>query len=88
MDSWTIFSLAFAGVLFFAWLGRRQSPNWYLSGIVPLLYGGVIAWMFWEDAPLLALRIILFGALLPAALLGWLWWDARQEASDSAHPPQ
>lgn len=82
MDSWTVFSLAFAGVLISAWLGRRNSPDWYLGGIVPLLYGGVVAWMFLEEDPLLALRIILFGALLPAGLLGWLWWDRRRESSD------
>ena len=75
MDSWTVFSLAFAGVLISAWLGRKNSPDWYLGGIVPLLYGGV------------ALRIILFGALLPAGLLGWLWWDRRRESSDPPDEP-
>lgn len=87
MDSWTVFSLAFAGVLISAWLGHKNSPNWYLSGIVPLLYGGVVAWMFLEEDPLLALRIILFGALLPAGLLGWLWWDRRREAADPPDEP-
>ena len=82
MDSWTVFSLAFVGVLISAWLGHRNSPNWYLGGIVPLLYGGVVAWMFLEEDPLLSLRIILFGSLLPAGLLGWLWWDSRRESSD------
>ena len=87
MDSWTVFSLAFTGVLFSAWLGRKNSPNWYLGGIVPLLYGGVVAWMFLDEDPLLALRIILFGALLPAALLGWLWWDSRQAPSGPGSGP-
>ena len=78
MDSWTVFSLAFAGVMFSAWLGRKNSPNWYLGGIAPLLYGGVVAWMFLEKDPLLALRIILFGALLPVGLLLWAWWSRRE----------
>lgn len=79
MDSWTVFCLAFAGVLFSAWLGRKNTSSWYLGGIAPLLYGGVVAWMFADEDPLLALRIILFGALLPAGLLLWAWWSGRRE---------
>ena len=81
MDAWTILSLSFAGVILSAWLGGRRSPNWYLWGVPPLLYGGAVAWLFLDAAPLLALRVILFGALLPAAALLWLWWGRREEGA-------
>ena len=87
MSAWTVFSIAFAAVLAQAFLGRGKRRYWYLEGIIPLVYGGVVAWMFLEEDPLLALRIILFGALLPAGLLGWLWWDRRRESSDPPDEP-
>jgi len=58
----------------FRWFFRR-----YLSGIIPLLYGGVVAWMFVGEDFLLALRIILCGTALPILLLLWAWWDSRTE---------
>ena len=77
MDPWTIFSLAFAAVVLYSWGSRKNSPHWYLSCAVPLLYGGVIAWMFLGDDPLLALRVILFGTALPVLLLVVVWLGGR-----------
>ena len=73
MDSWTVFSLAVAGVILSAWLGRGNTHSWYLSCIVPLLYGGVVAWMFRGDDPMLALRVLIFGTALPILLLALAW---------------
>ena len=77
MDHWALFLFAFAAVVIHAWLCRREDPHWYLGCIVPLLYGGAVAWMFLRDDFLLALRIILFGAVLPVAGLLWLWRSDR-----------
>ena len=77
MDHWALFLFAFAAVVIHAWLCRREDPHWYLGCIVPLLYGGAVAWMFLGDDLLLALRIILFGAALPVAGLLWLWRSDR-----------
>ena len=46
MNSWAIFTLAFAAVVIQAWVRGRGSSNWYLGCIVPLVYGGAVAWMF------------------------------------------
>ena len=64
--------------------GRGGAPHRYLRAAAPLLYGGAVAWMFLGDDFLLALRIILFGAVLPVAGLLWLWrsdrdWDPPEE---------
>ena len=91
MDPWTIYSLAFAAVVLYSWGGRRRSPRWYLNCAVPLLYGGAVAWMFLEDDPLLALRVLVFGTALPVALLVVAWTGERrpgppeQEAGDDTH---
>ena len=77
MDHWALFLFAFAAVVIHAWLCRREDPHWYLGCIVPLLYGGTVAGMFLGDDLLLALRIILFGAVLPVAGLLWLWRSDR-----------
>ena len=77
MDHWALFLFAFAAVVIHAWLCSREDPHWYLGCIVPLLYGGTVAWMFLGDDFLLALRIILFGAVLPVAGLLWLWRSDR-----------
>ena len=73
MDSWTVFSLAFAAVILYTWGSRRGSPHWYLECAVPLLYGGAIAWMFRGDDPMLALRVLIFGTALPILLLAMAW---------------
>lgn len=73
MDSWALFTIAFSAVIVHAWLSRRNDPHWYLGCVVPLLYGGAVAWMFLGDDLVLSLRIILFGAALPVAALIWLW---------------
>ena len=79
MGAWLIYTLAFAAVLVQAWLGRGRRRYWYLEGVVPLLYGGAVAWMFSEEDPLRSLQVMLFGSLLPATLLLWAWWDSRRE---------
>ena len=79
MGAWTVYTLAFAAVLTQAWLGRGSRRYWYLEGIVPLLYGGVVAGMFLEENPLRSLQVMLFGSLLPITLLLWTWWDSRRE---------
>ena len=78
MDSWALFTIAFSAVIVHAWLSRRNDPHWYLGCVVPLLYGGAVAGMFLGDDLLLALRIILFGAVLPVAGLLWLWRSDRE----------
>ena len=77
MDSWALFTIAFSAVIVHAWLSRRNDPHWYLGCVVPLLYGGAVAWMFLGDDLVLSLRIILFGAALPVAALIWLWRSDR-----------
>ena len=77
MDHWALFLFAFAAVVIHAWLCRREDPHWSRGCIVPLLYGGAVAGMFLGDDLLLALRIILFGAVLPVAGLLWLWRSDR-----------
>lgn len=79
MNIWTVYTIAFAAVLIQAWTSRKRCRYWYLSGIIPLLYGGVVAWMFVGEDFLLALRIILCGTALPILLLLWAWWDSRTE---------
>lgn len=79
MSAWTVCSVAFAAVLAQAFRGRRTRRYWYLEGIVPLFYGGAVAWMFWEEAPLRSLQVMLFGSLLPIALLLWVRWDSGRE---------
>ena len=69
MNAWPVFTLAFAAVILQAWVSRRGARDWYMGCIVPLLYGGVVAWMFMEDDLLRALQVILFGAVLPIVLL-------------------
>lgn len=46
MNAWTVFTVAFAAVVLQAWISRRGAPHWYMGCIVPLIYGGVVAWMF------------------------------------------
>ena len=83
MNSWTIFSLAFAAVVLYSWGSRKNSPHWYLNCAVPLLYGGAIAWMFLGEDPLLALRVLIFGTALPALLLVMAWTGAREQSGRS-----
>lgn len=89
MDPWAVFTVAFAAVILHTWVTRRGSPHWYLGCIVPLLYGGVVAWMFMGRAFMLSFQIIVFGAALPIGLLVWLW---RREGDDppeqQSAPPQ
>ena len=82
MNAWTVFTVAFAAVVLQAWISRRGEPHWYMGCIVPLIYGGVVAWMFLEEDPLLSLQVMLFGSALPIALLLWAWWDSRRETKE------
>ena len=82
MSAWTVYAIAFAAVLAQAFLGRGKRRYWYLEGIIPLVYGGVVAWMFLEEDPLLSLQVMLFGSALPIALLLWAWWDSRRETKE------
>ena len=79
MNAWTVFALAFAAVLAQAYWNRGKRRYWYLEGIIPLAYGGVIAWMFLEEDPLLSVQVMVFGCLLPIGLLLWAWWDSREQ---------
>ena len=69
MNAWAVFTAAFAAVVLQAWVSRRGERRWYMGCIVPLAYGGVVAWMFLGKDLLLSLQIILFGAVIPIALL-------------------
>ncbi|MEM5779842.1 MAG: hypothetical protein AAGU02_01695 [Lawsonibacter sp.] len=78
MNVWTVYSIALSAVLVQVWVGRKYSRFWYLGGIVPLLYGSVIAWMFWSKDAVRSLQIIVFGGILPIFLLLGAWWDRRK----------
>ena len=86
MDSWTIFSLAFAAVVLYSWASRRNSPHWYLNCAVPLLYGGVVAWMFLGETPLLVLQVLIFGTILPVLLLAAVWLGGRDRPAEKQPP--
>ena len=88
MAVWTVYTIAFAGVLLQAWADRKTCPHWYLRGIMPLLYGGVVAWMFWDRDILLSLRIMICGSALPILLLLWVWWDGRREERKTHSAPE
>ena len=83
MSAWSVFLIAFAAVVVQARVSRRGDPKWYMGCVIPLLYGGAVAWMFLEEDPLRALQVMLFGSLLPIALLLWIWWDSRGDRSQS-----
>ena len=82
MNSWAIFTLAFAAVVIQAWVRGRGSSNWYLGCIVPLVYGGAVAWMFVGRDFTRSLQIILFGAAIPITLLVSAWLRKREEAGE------
>lgn len=79
MNSWAIFTLAFAAIVIQAWVRGRGSSNWYLGCIVPLVYGGAVAWMFVGKDFTRSLQIILFGAAIPITLLVSAWLRKRDE---------
>ena len=82
MNSWAIFTLAFAAVVIQAWVRGRGSSNWYLGCIVPLVYGGAVAWMFVGRDFTRSLQIILFGAAIPITLLVSAWLRKRDEEGE------
>ncbi|MEA4932391.1 MAG: hypothetical protein VB071_02185 [Lawsonibacter sp.] len=79
MNVWTVYTIAFSAVLVQVWAERKRSRFWYLRGIVPLLYGAVVAGMFWEKDAVRSFQIIVFGGILPVLLLLGAWWDSRME---------
>lgn len=80
MNAWTVYIIALSAVLVQAWAERKRSRFWYLRGIVPLLYGAVVAGMFWGTDAARSFQIIVFGGCLPILLLFGAWWDSRREA--------
>ncbi len=69
MNVWSVFTLAFAAVVLQAWLSRKGARDWYMGCIVPLIYGGVVAWMFMGDDVTRSLQIIIFGSAIPILLM-------------------
>ena len=69
MNVWSVFTLAFAAVVLQAWLSRKGARDWYTGCIVPLIYGGVVAWMFMGDDVTRSLQIIIFGSAIPILLM-------------------
>ena len=84
MNAWAVFSVAFAAVVLQAWVSRRGERHWYMGCIVPLIYGGVVAWMFLGKDLLLSLQIILFGAVIPIFLLFSLWEREKRSRKDDS----
>lgn len=69
MNVWSVFTLASAAVVLQAWLSRKGARDWYMGCIVPLIYGGVVAWMFMGDDVTRSLQIIIFGSAIPILLM-------------------
>ena len=84
MNAWTVFTIAFAAVVLQAWISRRGERHWYMGCIVPLIYGGVVAWMFRGEDLLLSLQIILFGAVIPIFRLLSLRGKEKKEQKDDS----
>lgn len=82
MNAWTLYTAAFAAVVIQAWAGRKNSPNWYLGCIVPLLYGAAVAWLFVGRDCIRAFQVVILGAALPISLLLSIWWRGREAPSD------
>ena len=86
MNAWTVFTIAFAAVVLQAWISRRGERRWYMSCIVPLAYGGVVAWMFLGDDLIRSLQIILFGSVVPIFLLVSLGHREKEERDEDSAP--
>lgn len=85
MNVWSVFTLAFASVVLQAWLSRKGARDWYMGCIVPLIYGGVVAWMFMGDDVTRSLQIIIFGSAIPILLM--LSFRRRQRENQEDEPP-
>ena len=85
MNVWSVFTLAFAAVVLQAWLSRKGARDWYMGCIVPLIYGGVVAWMFMGDDVTRSLQIIIFGSAIPILLM--LSFRRRQRENQENEPP-
>ena len=88
MNAWTVFTVAFAAVVLQAWISRRGEPHWYMGCIVPLIYGGVVAWMFRGEDLLLSLQIILFGSVIPIGLLLSLRGKGKKDQGEDDSPSE
>lgn len=77
-----LFILAFGAVILQAWASRKDSPDWYLGCIVPLLYGAAVAWMFVGRDCIRVFQIVIFGAVLPISLLLSVWWRGQREPGE------
>lgn len=89
MNSWGIFTIAFAAVVIQAWVRGKGSPNWYMGCIIPLLYGAAVAWMFMGEELLRFLQIILFGTAFPITLFLSAWLRKREEGrQDNGEEPR
>lgn len=82
MNVWAVYTIAFSAVLAQVWAERKNSRYWYLKGMIPLLYGAVVAWMFWEKDAARSFQIIVFGGFLPILLLLGAWWDKSKESRE------
>lgn len=83
MNVWTVYTIAFSAVLAQVWAERKNSRCWYLKGITPLLYGAVVAWMFWEKDAARSFQIIVLGGFLPILLLLGAWWDKSNQSGEN-----
>ena len=69
MSAWSVFLIAFAAVVVQARVSRKGDPRWYMGCVIPLLYGGAVAWMFLGEDLLRSLQIIIFGTAIPISML-------------------
>lgn len=86
MSPWAVFSVAFATVVLQAWISRKGARDWYMGCIVPLAYGGVVAWMFLGEDLILSLQIILFAAVIPIILLISFRHREKEDGKDESTP--
>lgn len=82
MQAWAMYTVAFSAVVLQAWADRKNSPNWYLRCIVPLLYGAAVAWLFVGRDCIRVFQVVILGAALPISLLVSVWLKKREERSD------
>lgn len=82
MNSWAIFTLAFAARSH-PGLGKGQRLLQLVFGLhCSPVYGGAVAWMFVGRDFTRSLQIILFGAAIPITLLVSAWLRKRDEEGE------
>lgn len=67
-------------LVFHLWASRRPARLWYLGGIAPLAWIGVLIWMGVSGVFAGDLWGLLAGGLAPLAVLLGLWAYGRQAA--------